>query len=64
MHWRVTIQKWKKEKREKKYDQQLTQRANSLNYNFNEFTQINQQFFITSIKELLKFVNIWLCVEV
>lgn len=64
MHWSDNTKVKKKMKKGKKYDKQLTQRANSLNYNFNEFTQINQQFFITSIKELLKFVNIWLCVEV
>lgn len=32
-------------KKRKRYDWQLTWRPNSLKYDVNEFTQINQQFF-------------------
>lgn len=38
------IAKMKKKER-KRYDWQLTWRPNSLKYDVNEFTQINQQFF-------------------
>lgn len=35
----------KMKKKRKRYDWQLTWRPNSLKYDVNEFTQINQQFF-------------------
>lgn len=37
---------------------QLTLRANSLQYSFNEFTKINEQFFIIDNEKLLKFNNV------
>lgn len=44
----VILQKLRWAKRGKRYDWQLTKWANSLKYNCNEFTQINEQFLIIS----------------